>query len=193
MIGGVIFMFLFGVGIAGTFIWFYRKEDTRKTMEHFDERTRWTDGVPAPVLAISITAIVLIALSLVASIQQTVLSSGSMRVRAWAILLPLALAALLLITAVQCYRMRASGWLLAVANVVLGGVAWCLIVWTNDPQTQLEAMGIGGLHIEAGFYDDLVASQKLGQIISTAVLSVAAMAYLMWCRKFFTRTAVTRA
>ena len=185
---GVMFVLIIGVVVPAIFFWFFRSDDTRLTLEYFDTRRRWTDGIPLPVLGVVITAALGASFTLFGSVQQSILYAGPGNTagRMMAVISGnVLIAAMLIAAAVFSYRMRLIGWMLAVAAVVVGAVGWLVMITYSDLAAQLGAMGLDAEQTQ--MLGQMTVYQKSTQYISTLLFAALALGYLMWCRKFYTR------
>lgn len=113
--------------ISIALIAFYSRDDVRATVELRDPKRRWTDRVPAPVLALVVVMGVAAAWLLVNLSSPVVPIFGSILTGASASLTLLALAALCAILAVQLYRLKESAWWTVVLLQLIG----CAIAATS--------------------------------------------------------------
>jgi hypothetical protein len=178
------------IAIAGLFIWFYRSEDTRLTMEFFDPRPRWTDGRPAPVIGIVIVlAVIGLSAPLVMLQQAAVLTAARGRAGMLAAGgVYVSCAALALLAIVPVYRQRPMGWWMAIAVALLCAGSGAAAAWFGDPVAYMRQWGV----IEVDALRDAMRQQQRWQIVAAAIWMLTAMGYLLWARRFFGQAATRR-
>ncbi len=157
---------------------FYRSPRTKMTVDARDSKTRWTDRVPLPVLAM-VMVMCFSSVMMLANVGSPVLALfGSVLTGAAASLVLLVIATLCAVIAVQLYRMRESGWwtllLVQIAGLVYGAVA----ITRSDFQ---EAGQRAGTPDMPAFYGDPLF---LGALLTTWL---AHFAFLLYLRRFFSR------
>jgi len=187
---GIATMLLFGVGVPAVFFWFYRSNDTRLTLEHFDPYPRWTDGVPVPVLGITVTATLALLWAFTGWITPMLYAINRGSVTAFLlagghIVVAIALLPVILWT----YLVQTRGWTLAVAVTILAGAILLAGVITGiaTEQAAEQAVIISGDPALTETMRAAMDDMRWSQIISVVVMVSAALAYLLWCRRFFDR------
>ncbi len=178
------FTAIFYVILPGILVLFYGSRHVRATCVVRDPQTRWTDRCPLPVLAISISAVLMAGGLLMAGFH----SWATPFFGVWAtgptgMLLSLFLVILLGVIAWGCYRLRLFAWWAAVVLTAAWGISTMLsfsgIPWEeffralDMPPEQME-------HIEPFF------TAWLPWVLPLTLLWVAlVLAYLVYTRRFF--------
>ena len=165
-----------GIGLPLILFLFYRRADVRSTCERIDTKSRWTDRVPLPVLAVilvlSFGAIALIAN--LASPRFTLI--GREVTGATAAITLFALAGLSAVVAVQLYRLKESAWWTLILLQLIGVAIAVSSLMTNDPGRTAPA----GAEAEiAAIYRDPLFLAIL------AATWIAYFAFLVYLRRFF--------
>lgn len=115
------------VALPLAIVLFYKRADVRETCERRDPKTRWTDRVPVPVLAVVIVMAFAAGWLLVNLSTPVVPLFGTILTGAPAALALLALAVLCAFLAVGLYRLKESAWwalvLLQVGGCVVAGAS----------------------------------------------------------------------
>lgn len=175
--------------IVGPLIWalFYSGRNVKATCEALDPFPRWTDRCPLPVLAIALWlffgAIVMLAMAAVYPIAPFfgMLISGS-PARGYQICLCL----LSIYASWAMYRLDRRGWWV-VSIVMIASIVSGLITFSRHDIT--EVYGLVGYSAE-----QIALIQKVGfssrlMLWSTMFWTVPLLVYLLYVRKFFTRSA----
>lgn len=180
----VVIMLALGVGLPALLVWFYGSQDTRMTLEHFDPRTRWTDGIPLPVFGVSLISGLgtLVLLTMVLQFGASLFLLRSPTIGAM-LALTILLIPLLLATAKLSYRIQTMGWMLAMAAVVVGGAGWLAILLWGDPVAQMRVFMDQFMAPEV--MEAFAQAQRKIQLLSTSVWMLGALGYLFWARRFF--------
>lgn len=131
--GRAIAILAASIVIPAALVLFYRRDDVRLTCERRDPKRRWTDRVPAPVLALVIVMAFATAWLLVNLSRPAVPLFGTVLTGATASLTLLALAVLCATLAVHLYRLKESAWWMVVLLQVIGcAVAGASMVRSGD-------------------------------------------------------------
>lgn len=188
LIIGLVAAMVFYLVIPGIFVGFFWSDHVRQTLEHFDPQPRWTDRCPIPVLGVSIAMFLVMVMMLMAAVKGVLTVFGIVITGVSATLLLLLMACALWAGAVLVYRLRQTGWKLAVTYVVLFGVSntiSALVVDLNEvatigrPPEQVQAIqAMGGVSI--------------GWTITSGLLIPGmGLIYLIRIRKYFDTPAAT--
>jgi len=162
---------------------FYRSPHVKATCESHDPVTRWTDRVPLPILAVVI-GMAFAALSVVISLSYGIVPLfGVILTGAPATIVLLGFAGLCAYLAVQLYRQKRSAWWTSVFFIIFG-IANAAVTFSRvDLEKLYEQMGIMTPQLRAMHLSDLAHDPGLWCVIGVSWL--AALAYLIWTRKFF--------
>jgi hypothetical protein len=177
------FVFFIYIIIPGVFLWFYRQQEVRLTVEFYDPTPRWTDRCPMPVLGLSC----LMALGAVGSLLGVpylvapffgILLRGAAAAACY-----LALTGAFAAASVLVYRQRAAGWWLAVATVTAGVGSVVLTMLRINPEEMMKAMNIPPEQIEAVRQ---LPTLRPAVMLASALLSyVVVMGYAIYVRRRF--------
>jgi hypothetical protein len=172
------------VGIPAVFVWFYRPDDVRKTLEYYDPRPRWTDQRPLPLLGISVVCALASLSCLLALINYRAMPLfGFIVTGAAGMAVILVSLVAFAFAAVLTYRRQIAGWWLAIAIVGLFTLSTIVTALRLDPNRLVEAMGMNPQ--EAKMYRDNPMSEPIVMGIVGVVVSLVTIGYLLWARKFF--------
>jgi hypothetical protein len=165
-----------GIGLPLLLFLFYRRADVRSTCERIDAKSRWTDRVPLPVLAV-ILALSFGAVALIANMASprfTIL--GREVTGATAAITLFALAGLSAVIAVQLYRLKESAWWTLILLQLIGVAVAVSSLMTHDPGRTAPAGAEGEI---AAIYRDPLFLAIL------AATWIAYFAFLVYLRRFF--------
>lgn len=159
------------VAVPALLVGFYRRDEVRLECERRDPRRRWTDRVPAPVLALVLVMGSAAAWLLVTLSRPAVPLFGTVVTGAPAALTLLALAVLCAFLAVQLYRLKESAWW----TVVLLQIAGCSVAAVTISR------GGGPLARDPVVW------------LFTIATWVGYLLFLLWVRRYFTGARAERA
>jgi hypothetical protein len=179
----ITFLALIYVVVPGILFLFYRSLHVRATVEEHDRKTRWTDRVPLPVLALSVVMAFSAVACLSNAFSATLPLLGTILTGASATIICVALAGLFATLAVQLYRLKKSAWwtllLLDIAGMVLGA----LTMARTDFASVFEKSGVMTPQLRAMHLEQMYKSPILWGI---GLVSWAGfVAYLFYVRRFF--------
>lgn len=173
---------IFGVALPLILFLFYRRDDVRASFEARDPKPRWTDRVPAPILAV-VLVLAFTAIALLANLASPSFEVLGREVSgAPAALTMFAFAGLSAFLAVQLYRMKESAWWTLILLQLLG-VAYAVTSFaTGDaaasrPGTPSEVAAV----YRDPFFIAIFAATWIGYF-----------AFLLYIRRFFARPIVPR-
>ncbi|HRK29816.1 MAG TPA: hypothetical protein PLD59_01960 [Tepidisphaeraceae bacterium] len=179
---GVGMLIVFGVVLPGAVFWFYRQDDTRLTLQFFDPPQSWSDRAPLPVIAVALTAALLMVLMLFGAIQQIFLAE-SIRQAVVVTAISLVIGVGMFFTAVLNFNNSPRGWVVALITILLSTAGWLAIIFMTNFAALLKSFGV--TEAEAVGLTDLSSTQRISQAVSTGLLAAAAVGYMFWCRKFY--------
>jgi hypothetical protein len=176
-------MVLLYLVIPAALLWLFRPPDVRATLEHYDPRPRWTDGVPLGVLGVC----ALLALGgigmLLAAVQGWIAAFGIVVGGAPARLSALAVAIAFAAATWMCFQRRATGWWLAMALFILVPLAWATTLLRHDlPQVY---MAMGRPEHEVRMMEDLHRRSGTWMALGTMVMSLAVAGFAWRVRNHF--------
>lgn len=191
--GMIVGMFcFFGLfGVVGPLIWalFYSGRNVKATCEVLDPVPRWTDRCPLPVLAISIWLLFgAITMAGMAAFYPVAPFFGSLLSGNMARAYHVCLAVIWLYAAWALYRLDRRGWWV-VFVAMTASILSSVITFSRHDVTEM----YGVMHYSA---QQIAMIQKVGfgshmMLWSTMLWTVPAIAYLLYIRKFFARSADT--
>jgi tetrahydromethanopterin S-methyltransferase subunit B len=191
---GVVFgaatLALVGLLLPGAMFWFYRQPDTALTLQYFDTAAGWTDRAPMPVLGVALAATFVMLSLLFTAVQQIVIAS-SINKAVVITAVSLVIGFLMFFTAALNFHFDRRGWVAAVIATIVAAAGWMFVIYSVDIGEQFKSFGLAVA--ESGALDEFTRTQRLSQTVSAAVLTVAALAYLMWCKKFYDGAVTPRA
>jgi len=177
------FIVLAYVALPAAFIWFYHDRNVRATLEAFDPVPGWTDRCPLPVLGLSLSLWVGVALTLCALPYSLAPTSGLPLSAGFAVVLILAHAAAMAWLAHATYRLRMAGW--------WGTTIFTIVVLVESIVAALR-VDLADLYRSVGIPDDQLdvlrsygRSISLVMVFSTALLGLALLGFMLYMRRYF--------
>jgi hypothetical protein len=184
LIVGLLFVVLFGVLLPGGLFLFFRRRAVQQTLDYFAPQRAWTDGCPTPVLAVSFWLLVG-ALAMLASAAKGVFPAfGTLLTGPTAIALFVVGAVLLLVVSVATYRVSPTAWWAALLLVLVGTASTVITNVRVDPLEQMRLSGVPDEQLQM-MRDMGFARSGAAMATIAAVYGAAALAYLLWARKYF--------
>jgi len=173
-----------GVLVPAAFVWAFRDEDVRLTLERRDPHRRWTDGRPLPLVGMAI-ALGLAALVLVPSALRPVMPAfGALLTGGVGAVATVAGSATCATLAAGVYRRRRWAWwgtTLAVAGLGVS-TAWTLL--RQGPLPIYRALGYPDEQLRAMAGSTLARADVL--VAGTVALTLLSVAYMATIRRYFT-------
>ena len=174
------------VVIPGVLFLFYRSAHVKATVDAHDQKIRWTDRVPLPVLAL----VLLMAFSAVATLAalgyNVVPLFGTILTGASATIVLIAFAGLFGFLAVQFYRLKRSAWWTLVLLQFIGLLTGIATVSMTDFDKMYEQMGFMTPQVRAmnltHIYREPVVWFAMGMVW------VAFLAWILSLRTYFDAT-----
>ncbi|HLL90909.1 MAG TPA: hypothetical protein VK324_16530 [Tepidisphaeraceae bacterium] len=183
MIGTVVASSVFYVGLPALYLWFYRRPQTKLTLDALDPRPNWTDGRPLPVLGLSIWMAVAAAGTLSALAYGVAPLFGTFVTGPAAAVVLIAAAAAIAWGARQAYHVRAAGWWAALAFAVLAPASWEITVGIRGLRPFYE---LAGFPVEQVDQIEQFQGSAAWATIAFPLLSAAlVVAFLIYARRFF--------
>lgn len=165
-----------GIALPVVIFLFYRRPEVRVAFEAMDRKSRWTDRVPLPVLAV-ILFLAFAAIALLANLANPTFAAFGREVSgAPAALTMFALAGLSAFLAVQVYRLQESAWW-ALVILQLIGVGYAIASFTMSGGASTAAPGTPP-EIAAIYRDPLFIAIFIATWIGY-------FAFLLYLRRFF--------
>ena len=189
------FMMLFAVGLLGVFfvlipgslVLFYGSSHVKATVEATDPQPRWTDTCPLPVLAVSLLAAfgAVTLLTMPVAYNGTIPLFGAILSGIPGSFIWLVLAALLGYAAWSLYHLRAAGWWIVLA---------VLVVFTISNAITFSRVDLMDLYRTMGYPEDqLELLERMNIFTSTQIVAwsvfwaIPLISYLLFIRKYFRR------
>lgn len=187
IIGGVM-MFGIYILLPAVFLIFYQRASVWAYCQRRDQRTRWTDRCPMPVLALSI----LMAFSVVSMLFMPVYGCvmplmGYFVSGAVGAVVMLLIALAMAYLAWGAYRLQMAAWWGTLLLMVVGTVNMVVTFWRTDLMEMYEKMGMPATQLEmmqkSGFFEQ---ASRWGpwMVLVTGILWLS---YLLYVRRYFTR------
>lgn len=181
-IAGAVFAFLFVVVFPGLHVLLYRSESVQKTLEAYDPKLRWTDGLPVAVVGLAIWLPSIGLSDLGTASNGLLLLFGHVFTGAAAWFIAAIVAAVCCVLALLAVRRRPAAWWgsLAVSVYKLSGAVSYMFVSLEDAYRQT------GLYSEAKIA--MMSSMDFATQTTSAFSSVAwvgAVVFLFAIRKHF--------
>ena len=181
----LVILGIFFIVVPASMVLFYRSNHVRATCEARDPTTRWTDGCPLPVLAVSLWlgfgAIWMLFMPWAYHGVMPffgVLLSG---VPGSAMLL--AVAGLWSYSAWAFYRRKPAGWWVVFITLILGGVSSVLTFLQVDFKEMYRLMGVPEDQIQ--MIGQFPMFQGHAVVVWTAVFLSLMLGYLVYVKRFF--------
>lgn len=181
----IVSAFLIGgyLVLPALFVAFYQSRHVRATLELRDPVERWTDRCPAPVLGLSLGLGYSALTCLMALVYGVVPVFGAILTGVPAAAVILATSGALAVLARATYRRSMAAWWGAVALTIL---------MTASGIVTIAQVGLLEVYRRIGFQDEQIRMLEsyevlsdTSMIVSTVVLALAGLAYLIWVRKYF--------
>jgi hypothetical protein len=184
MVGFItIFLAFIYIIIPATLLWLFRSPDVQATLDHYDPRPRWTDGMPLPVLAL----VVLLALGafwgVMATMQGWFAAFGFITSGAPARVISILLAAVFAVAAWLTFHRRPAGWWLAMVLFLLGPLAWITTLLTRDLLDIYRAMGMTEAELRPMASMRVMNSPMAA--VGMAVVALITIGFTWHSRKYF--------
>jgi hypothetical protein len=179
----MLMMGFFLLIIPAAFVWFYKKQQVKAALEHFDPVPRWTDRCPIPVLGLVVMLTLFAGTTLMAVPQAIMPVFGTVLRGPAAVSLQMVVAAAALVLAWLSYRCRPAGWWGTTAFLLVSTVAYLMTDLRLDQQDVYRAVGLSAQQIDA--------FKKLGYMSPTRMLALQLpilllmFCYLAYVRKYF--------
>lgn len=172
---------LFYVAVPLALFLFIRSPHVKATCEARDPVARWTDRCPLPVLGAVVAMVLTAANTLTVFAFSFAPLFGRLVTGTPAFILQLGTGALLVVAAVQLYRLRMTGWWLACALLLFWCISAIVTFQMVNVEEWMEAMRLPP--------ESRAMMPWFGRYFSqmgawTAIWSCAAAAYLMYIKRF---------
>lgn len=130
-----------GLILPALFLWAYRDEQVRRTLERHDPEPSWTDRCPWPVLLLSLELGLAALLTLFTALRPVVPLFGQL-VTGWkGLLLLLAVAAAAGHLALGTYRRSMRAWWATTLLLIVVGCSVAVTAWVTDPTLLYRELG----------------------------------------------------
>jgi len=180
----IVMMAIFLVVVPLVFLLFYRSRNVAETVRHRDPVERWTDRVPLPVLAFSLMAACGAAYYLLVGVTTPLFPffgrylTGNPGRLAFVLF-----AALDVYIAISFFRLKVSGWWVAVISAVFRVVSAVITFRRADLMEAYVRMGWSHKQLEAMQNNPVMRS---GSIMWWSLLAmVAHVGFLVWLKRYF--------
>jgi hypothetical protein len=182
-------MVVFMVALPGGLFWFFKRHSVQQTLDYFDSTPTWTDRCPTSVLAISFW-LGFGALMMVGYCTWGVFPAfGRLLYGPPAIASFLACAAVLFVLAKATYRVKPWAWWATMLLVIVGMLSVIVTFLRIDPIEFYRLSGTPAAQIE--MFQRAGIGNRTHFIIQQLIYGTAVIGYLIWARRFFTRTPVS--
>jgi hypothetical protein len=183
----IVFMVIFIVGVPFAFVLFYSREDVKQTCELRDPVQRWTDGIALPVLGASLVYVVGAGYSLLSSFALPLFPFFGRYLTG-----PAASVALLLFSGLDAYiavgmlRLRGTSWWVALISTPTRLVSAVITSALGNRSEAYSSLGWSVSRIQRLDANPIVRSHIV--VWLGAALMAASFGYLLWIKRYFTRT-----
>ena len=183
LIGMTVFMLLIYLVIPGLLIWLFSSEDVRATVEFYDPQPRWTDRIPIPAL-ILVMLLALATLTVLTALPQGwfplfgIVLHGAPATAALVVVTILCAAATYL-----AFRLRRSGWWMAVVLWTVGAVSWIVTVLRVDMFEIYRDSGMSEEQLRALREANVMPPALLAAAV--AVMAAIAIVFALKVRRYF--------
>jgi hypothetical protein len=177
------FMLLIYVVIPAGLLWLFRGEDVRATLEHYDPVTRWTDGVPLPVLGVSALLVFGAIWALMALAQGWFFFMGALLIGMTARVAAVVVAGSFVVAAYLAFRRTRVGWMMALALFIVLPVAWITTLLRHDMIDVYRATGMDATQLRVIEKMPAMASPMMA--VSIGVTALAAIVFTIRARRYF--------
>ncbi len=171
--------------VPGALVFFYRSPDVKATCDASQPYASWTDACPLPVLgaALWLTFGAATYLLTAASGQAVLPVVATVLVGLPAALASAPLAAVWLYAAWSLYRLRWTGWWLAVVCSVFAALGGAITYMRVDLLDVYRRMGYSEQQLAAMRLSPITSGPGLA--VSLTLVCLLTLAYLLWIRKYF--------
>jgi hypothetical protein len=179
----ILFSLVFYVGLPALLVWYYRSIDIARTLELHDPHPRWTDGVPLPVLGMSIASGLIAATFLFSTAGRLALLFGVMVTGKTAVLMLLVGAVFFASASFLIFRRRMLGWHLAVWGLVVSASSTLITTMLIDPLEMGREMKLSQQQLD--LMKESLAARPVVTVGMGLIGSTAAIIFAMRARKYF--------
>jgi hypothetical protein len=187
LVGGCVVLVFFMLLPAG-FFWFYKRPSVQQTLDYFDPKPSWTDKCPTPVLAVSLWLVAGAVITLTYIAYGIFPAFGVLLTGTPAIAMLAAWAVVQALLAWGNYRVSPAAWWGTTLFVLVSAVGVLMTYARIDPMDFYRAAGSTPEQIE--LMQAMGVVRRTTMIVPVVFYGVAALAYLLWVRRFFARPAV---
>jgi hypothetical protein len=183
VIVAVLVSLLIYIVIPGIYVWFFRLDDVRRTVEYYDPVERWTDRCPLPVLGMSVACALLAVGTLSALIFLVMPVFGVILTGLPAAAVVLAITVLFAAASVLLFRCNPAGWWLAIALLVVLQLSTLVTAFRIDVSKLYSAMGMTPEQervMQYNVWTDPVMTGVMG-----GVMLVVGLIYALRVKKYF--------
>jgi hypothetical protein len=180
-IAAILIILILYIFVPAIFLWFYRDDDVRRTLEFYDPNRRWTDERPLPLLGLSLGSATFAFSCLISSIYGVAAFFGIFLTGIAGTAMLLAYAALFFIAAILIYRFSITGWRIVILAMALFAISTVITYARND---------VPNLALVSGAPREMELNALMRRAISipTAAMMLGGIGYAIWTRKFFNQT-----
>ncbi|MEA2709872.1 MAG: hypothetical protein QOF78_2473 [Phycisphaerales bacterium] len=178
----VFFAFIYVI-IPAVLLWLFRGADVQATLEHYDPVTRWTDGVPLPVLGLCAILALGALWALMSAAQGWFFAFGIILTGASGRSVAILVCAAFAIAAWLAFRRRPAGWLMAMMLFIVMPLAWISTLLRHDLMEVYRAMGMSEAELRT-----LSQIQGMGSwimIIIALAVTIGAITFTIRVRRYF--------
>jgi len=181
--GTLLVLFLFIVVVPGGFLWFFARAKVAEALMVLDPVPRWTDDVPLPVLAISLTFAIWGITTCISAIFGMAAEFGTILVGVTASAVLLIQGLIEMSIAWATFRRSAASWWAALVYAIFYAIAMGSTAVRSDKL---------GLYRRAGYTERQI--QELGKysaldrpmgVSAFVIFTVLAVGYLLYARRCF--------
>ena len=162
----------------------FRPISVQATLIYYDPNPRWTDALPVPVLALCVLLVIGGLWPLTCAMQGWFFAFGALLTGPAARVVALLVSAAFAVATWLAFRRRPAGWWTALALFTFVPLAWIVTLLRHDLVEVYRASGMSDEELRA--IGNMPTANSTLIAVSTAVMALAAVAFTVRTRKYFT-------
>jgi hypothetical protein len=172
-----------GIALPALYVWIYRDPQLQITCLRNDPRPSWSDGLPRPVLGLSLVLWAAAILTIPMALRPVVPLFGLLVTGAWGVLLTLAGAGITALLALGIRRRSSAAWWATTVLLVLLGLSVALTAHRADPAELTGALGFPEVPTASGSPAGSVA--RLAVVWASIAVTLLSVLYMAAIHRHF--------